>query len=430
MLRKLFDPALEELATLARSLGATMAFQSQANVEVKYKPEGTFAVIAAAGAGAKRFRSNGGGLGLTMAEIMSNELRPDLKSSMLRYGTKNVDGSYPGDLSVGTFDDLIEAVMRGTWTAASAITAATFTTLAPAVTTGNSGTFTAAAGSFLTQGFRVGQIVRRTGSALAANNGRNLRVTGVTASLLTFTTSDNLPITGGAADGTGTLDIQKRIIQPAAGGIIRRSFTFEEYQGEIDQSEVYTGGRVSTMRLSGAPDAMAVVEFGIVGADLVPQTTANSPYFTNPTISPSIALTLADASLRFGGADVTSLTGIDFTLDNRQQGQGTIGNKVTPDVFEGAAQLRGTISGLRSDLTNVSRYLAETELELHALMVEPEAEPKDYISVFIPRIKLGRPTKSTGAGGGMIETLPWTAGDKEVVTGYDDTMIQIETSAP
>jgi hypothetical protein len=100
------------------------------------------------------------------------------------------------DLSVGGFDPLIEAALRGTFAAASAVTAATFTTLTPAVTTGNSGTFTAAAGSFITQGFRVGQVVRRTGSAIAANNGRNLRVTGVTAGLLTFTTSDGLPITG------------------------------------------------------------------------------------------------------------------------------------------------------------------------------------------------------------------------------------------
>jgi hypothetical protein len=365
MLRKFFDPALQSVADLARSLGATMLFQSGQNFNVNYKLETTFAVAAAGGAGATRLRATGGGLSLARATINPNDMRADMRTSMGRYGSRNVSGSYPTDLAVGGVDALIEAALRGTFAAASAVTAATFTTLAPAVTTGNSGTFTAAAGSFITQGFRVGQVVRRTGSALAANNGRNLRVSGVTATLLTFTTSDGLPITGGAADATGSLDIQKRVIQ--GNPVVRRSFTFEEYGADMDETELFIGGRIATMRMSGGPD---------------------------------------------------------------QMGQAVIGGGVTPDVFEGRAAITGSVSAIRQDLGYVRKYLAETELELQLLFVEPEAEPKDYISVFIPRIKLGTPTKTLGADGALIETLPFITGNKDATTGYDDTMIQVETSAP
>lgn len=431
MLRKLFNQALGDLAAVADRLGSNMILvQSGRNVEVKYKLETAIGVIAPAGAGSTRFRLNSGGLGIGMAEITSNELRADLKTTMLRYGTKSVDGSYAADLSLGTFDPLIEAVSRGTFAAGQAITAATFTTLQPAVTSGNSGTFAAAAGSFITQGFRVGQVVRRTGGALAGNNGRNLRVTGVTASLLTFTTSDGLPITAGAADATGSLDIGKRVFQPGAGAAVRRSFTFEEYNGDVDLSEVFVGERVNTMRVAGGPDAMATIEFGLLGLDDVPQNNAASPYFTAPTVSSSIGLTMADAVIRYAGSDIAVLTGLDFTVDNGQGGQGVIGGRIQPDIFEGNAQVRGTITGIRTDLQQIARYLAETELELHVLMTEAEAEPKDYCSFFLPRIKLGRPAAPIGGNAARIETVPFTAGDKEVVSGYDDTMFQFQTSAP
>jgi Phage tail tube protein len=395
-----------------------MAFQSENNVVVAYKPEGTFGVKAAGGAGAKVFRLNGGGLGLDRALIQSNELRSDLRSSAARYGSRNVNGGYPADLSVGTFDELIEAAFRSTWTAASAITAATFTTLTPAANT-----FTAASGSFLTQGFRVGQVVRRTGSAIAGNNGRNIRVVGVTTSVLTVAET----LTGGAADATGSLDIQKRIIQ--APSIVKRSFTFEEYEKDVDGSEIFVGAKISSLHLSGGPDAMAIIEFGIVGADGEVLDDTTSPYFTGPVATTSIGLTLADAKIRFGGEDVAVLSAFDATLDNRQGGQAVIGGGVTPEIFEGSSTLAGSISGIRRNLTNITRYLAESPLELHVLLTEPGAEPKPYFSLFLPNIKLGRPTKQYGSGSAMIETMPFTGSNKDATTGYDDTMIQAETSA-
>jgi hypothetical protein len=85
---------------------------------------------------------------------------------------------------------------------------------------------------------------------------------------------------------------------------------------------------------------------------------------------------------------------------------------------------------VRSDFTNLSRFIAETELELQVLMVEPESEPKDFISLFLPRIKLTGVDKGFGGDGAMIETLPFMAGPKEGTTGYDSTMLAIATSAP
>jgi hypothetical protein len=318
---------------------------------------------------------------------------------------------------------LIEAMLRGTWVPAATITQAT-AGLTSVTAAGN--VFTAGGGSWLTAGVRVGDVIRPniTGGP-AGNNGRNLRVTGVTA--LALTVAETLT-TDATARTTFSITIAKKVWQ--ATSPVRRSFMFEEYHGDIDLSEQYTGCRVSSMAVRGAPDGMCTVEFGIVGADGTPLTTGTSPYFTAPTATTSIGLTMVDASLRFGGVDVLNLTGFDFTLDNRQGGQPVIGALVTPDVFDNNASLSGSISAIRQDLSALARLTGETELEFHALLVEPEAEPKDFISIFIPRLKLTGVDAPFGGDNAMIETTPWTAGSKEIVTGYDPTMIMIATSAP
>jgi hypothetical protein len=245
----------------------------------------------------------------------------------------------------------------------------------------------------------------------------------VTASLITIAET----LTTGAADATGSIDIQKRLIQPPA--VVRRSFTFEEYSQDVDETELFTGGRISRMALSGGPDSMAALEFGIVGADEQALLAASSPYFTAPTVSTATALTLADAVIRFSGEDVAVLTAMSTALDNRQAGQAVIGGRTTPDVFEGKSRGDGSVTAIRRDLAYVRKYLAETELELHVMLTQPEAEPKGFLSYFLGRIKLGQPTKELGGDNALLETLPFTAGKKVGVTGYDDTTALVTTSA-
>jgi hypothetical protein len=401
-----------------------MAFQTGRNVLVAYKAETTFNTPPSAGSGF-RFRPNaGGGLKLSRAMIQPNEIRSDGMTSMGRYGSKAVTGSYTGDLSVGTFDTLIEAAMRGTWQAAVVLSQATGTSVT--ATAGPPGTIVRAAGSWITDGVRVGDVGRlnATGGP-AGNNNRNLRVVGVTA--LTLTVAETLTVDA-TPRTTYTFTIAKKIVQPSAP--VRRSFTFEEYDQDIDQTEQYTGVRISSMRIVGAPDGMATIEFGGVGADMNPLATGSSPFYTTPTLATSIGLTITDATIRYAGADILSLTNFDLTYDLRAAGQAVAGSVVTPDVFDNPAQVSGSVSALRTDLTNVTRALAETELELNVVFVEPESEPKDFVAIWLPRIKIQVPDKGFGGDGAMIESMPFMVGPKEGVTGYDTTMLGVATSAP
>lgn len=398
-------------------------YQTGRGIAVNYYVESVFNTPPGAGT-SNRFRANAsGGLKLARALINPNEIRVDGMTSMGRLGSKSIAGSYSADASVGTFDPLLEAALRGTWTAAVAITEATAGLTS--ITTGTS-TIVAAAGSWLTAGVRVGDVVRLTGHSTAANNSRNLRVTGVSA--LTLTVAETL-VADAVADTAFTLTIARKLVMPAVP--VRRSFTFEQYGVDTDLTEQFTGCRVSSLRVTGQPDGMCILEFGIVGADLNPLATGASPYYTSPTVTSTIALTLADATIRLGGADIAVLTSFEYMHDLRAATLPVIGSTLTPDVFENPAQGSGSVSGVRSDFTNLNRFKNETELELHVLMVEPESEPKDFISLFLPQIKLTGTDTGFGGDGALIETMPFIVGPKDgaSATGYNNSMVVLATSA-
>lgn len=405
-----------------------MPHQTGHNVLVSYKAESVFNTPVN-GAGATQFRPNAGGkLVLNREWIRSNEVRADGKTAQGRLGTKSVVGSYPADASVGTFDPLLEAIFRGTFVAPVVITNATMTSITTQA--GPPSTITAAAGSWLTQGVRVGDVGRLANHSTAANNGKNLRVTAVTA--LVITVAEAL-ITDAVADSSFSFTIQKKLSQPSVP--VRRSFTFDDYNQDLDLSKIATGVRVSSLKITGQPNGMALFEFGLVGADLTPLLVGTSPNFSSPTLSASIALTWLDAAIRLGipgsGTDRLNLTAFELTLDMGAKGLPVIGSNVTPDIFENNLQGNGSISGTLQDFADFGLFTAETEVEFSSLLVEPEVEPKDNISLFVPRCKFSGFDDQIGEDGAKIITMPFGIGTKGAgVAGYDDSMMTLTTSAP
>jgi hypothetical protein len=63
----------------------------------------------------KPIRHTGTTLGLSKDAIESEELRQDRQVANFRHGNKSVAGDLNVELSYGTFDDLIEATLAGTW---------------------------------------------------------------------------------------------------------------------------------------------------------------------------------------------------------------------------------------------------------------------------------------------------------------------------
>jgi hypothetical protein len=396
-------------------------YQGSSNVLAAIKRETTTGVAATASGATQMRVTSSPGLVLQRANIQSAEKRSDMLKTLARLGGKSVSGSYNAELTIGGATDiLLEAIMRSTWSAAVTTAASTFTTLTAGVST-----ITGASGSFLSTGIRVGDVLNLTGTAVAANNNINLRVVSVTATVITLA---GTPLSVGTADATGNLVRLKKIVNGATA--TRYSHTIEQYNTDIDLSELFLGCRLTGLKLSFKPGAMGTVQYTFMGLDRTLLTAGTSPWFTTPTLTTGLDLIADDSALRYNGVDVVNFTGFDIDFSLAAKAEPVIGTFVSPDIFDNDLTVTASVTALRSDFSNLTAYDAETEFEASILLQEPTGAPKGCLRIFLPRVKIGAASAPFAGDGAMIETLPLLVGAKVAATGYDAGVANISSSAP
>lgn len=399
-----------------------MTIQTNANISVRIKRETTTGTAAtASGATTVRLIPSAGSE-FKRAAIIAQELRGDGVTNMGRLGMKSVDSAYEGELTVGGATDIIaEAIMRSTWVTAFEVGFATMTTIAI-----GTNTLTAAGGDFVgTQGIRVGDIFKLSGTTVSADNNTNNVVVSIGSLTIVTTTG---AFTTLAATATGTITIAKKV--KTATTPTRYSHTIEQYDEDADLSELFLGNRVTSMRLSCKPGEMAKLSFGCMGMDRTALATGTSPWFTSPSLTTGLGLIADDASILYNGALVTTFTGIDLVFTLSANTVGVVGSFVAPDIFDNVLTVSGTISALRSDFSNLTLFDAETEFALNVLLQELATAPKPFFNVYLPRVKISALSAPVGGGDGpKVETLTLMVGPKVAATGHDGTIATISSSA-
>lgn len=411
-----------------------MTYQSQSNGYVAYKVQSGLG-SQASGSSARVLRTTGGGYGkLTKAAVESNEIRQDGMRTRGRHGVQHTAGDYSTELSLGLCDDIFEALVRGTLSSADvAITEAT-ASLTSITTTTN--TIVAGGGSWITAGVRVGDVWRLTGHTTAANNGKNLPILGVTASTITVPTGS---LTLNATPDTAfTLTKAGRtLINPAAGSLVERYFTIEEAELDIDGTELFTDCKWGAGKLSMQPNGEVGFDPSWMGTgQFATKTGASAPFFSAPSTSTGIPMAVSDATLYANGTAIVGLTAFDLTFDNHLSAPDTFGSPASnyaPDVFSGQMGVQLNLSMLRADLNAVADFIAETQWSLHVLMTENEAEPKDFVSLYVPNFTLSAVAKSAmnkngGARTQSIQVPEALIGKDERGGAYDATMLKFQFS--
>lgn len=406
-------------------------YQSNSNGLVAYKVQSARGT-GASGAGASVLRTAGGaGIKLTKAAIESNEVRRDGMRLRGRHGTQKTASDYAAELSLGSHDALIQAIMRSTWDDTPLeLDEGDFTS----ITTGaNSIVF--ASGDPRALGVRVGDIIRLADHASAGNNGRNIRVLSLSAT--TITTAETLIVNATPDTDVTITRPGRRIIQSAP--LIKRYFTLEEYEIDLDQSTVLEDFVWTALKLSMTANGLIMADPGGMGTGKIAAlATGSSPLFTSPTELTAAPMSVVDATIRFRGEDVVELTSFDLTMDIGGNAPDTFGSgaqKYAPDVFTGQMGISINTTMLRKDLSALQDLINETAVELHILAVDQEAEPKDFMSIVVPNLSLGGvdPSAFSKEGGGRTQTIsiPAALAGKDIRgAGYDPTMIRFQTSAP
>ncbi|MBP7548675.1 MAG: hypothetical protein KA761_00195 [Gemmatimonadaceae bacterium] len=401
-----------------------MPVQQQVGVTVAYGPElVAFGTPALANSG-KYLRRVSSSLIPAKESFQSNEARPDYQVSDLRHGLRRASGGIQGELSTQTYDDWVEAAMRGTWTAGAATTQATLGTATFANTGTNVGTVTFSLGDPVAVGFRVGDVIRFT-SGVVTNLNQNFRIVSFGgASNRTVTVAG--PIVAEAAVSTWAGGVAGRKL---SNGVLKRSFTIEQIYDDLDTSERYVGCRIGGFQISAPPGAMATISFDVLGQGFSALSGVSSPYFTTIAAAPNTGIMAGpNGSMRAAGAERAIVTGFDFSMTNGLSSQAVVGSNTAPDVFYSRQVMTGNISAYFDDLTLVNAFINESEVDIVVVLESGAAAPYDFLTMNMQRVKFSGISRQIQTEDGVIVSFPFQALLKTAATGYDGVTFTMQRS--
>lgn len=245
-----------------------------------YVPEVTYGTTPATPA-LKRIRHVGMTLGVQRGSLQSEELRPDRQIADFRLGAISVAGDINTELSFGSFDDFLEAVLLGTWTPKATITAATISAAASDDSFNDSGNGFA--------GFQVGDLIKTTGFAQAGNNGV-FRLTSVAAGKLIVENANGTPATivDDAAAAGHKVETTASVLK---AGTQRRSFSVLRHFGDIEAIgdglpyHLFNGVELNTLALAVNPTAIVSANFGTLGREGIAPSNNPPAGATYPAVS-------------------------------------------------------------------------------------------------------------------------------------------------
>lgn len=312
-----------------------------------------------------------------------------------RHGVRQVPGKITGIFSPGTYADFLAALLMRDFAAVTAITAASIT-IAGA---GPTYTVTRAAGSFLTDGIKIGMGVRLTaGSFSAGNLNNNLFVLGVTATVLTVQTMNASALVAEGPIASSTVTISGKVTYVPTTGHTNVYYTVEEWYADIAQSERNLDVKALQAQLSLPGSGNAKADFTFTGLD---QTTATSAYFTSPTAETTTeALVAASGILMVNGTQQGIVTDLSVTLDiNGQPADGVVGSNIRPDVFTGKLKASGSLTVYFSDRVLSDVFLNESATSILCALTGGSANNADFVTLAMTQVNLNSATPDDGETG-------------------------------
>jgi hypothetical protein len=362
--------------------------------------------------------------------FQSDETEPTLQLSDFRHGKRMATAQLNGRFSCGTYKDFLQAAVKQDWQVAP--TTGAIITVTAAVSVAPAGTFTRSAGSYITDGFRVGQIVQWTGWTVAtANNSRYMVITALTSNVMTGIFLDGTAVVAKAAGDTVTCVLVGRQTWVPQSGHTRKFFDFEEWHPDMDipQSELGVSMVMQNLNFNFDPKGNTGIDFQMAGATMNFQ---GSQYFTSPTAVTTSGLHGGiDGKLYLGGTLIADVLGLQLQMAlGNQLADATFGSRQSTDFFPDKILPTGSITLYFRDGTLRDGFWNEAPLSLVASTRAGPGAQAETFGLVIPLMKFASATKGV-QGRGVTRQYNFTAYNNKTGTGADQTSIAFQdTLAP
>ena len=337
----------------------------------------------------------------------SSEINSTQQLQSLRHGIKQVNGAVNGILSSGTYSDFLAALLRRDFTNGGTSGPQTnFTTASTGLFTG---TITRATGSFLTDGFKIGQVVRATGFAApaTANNNKNLLITNLTATVMTVTTLDYSTVVAKAAGDSITLSTPGKTTFVPPSGHTNVYYTVEEWYSDVSYSERNLDVKIASADIKLPGSGNATIDLTMPGLD---QSNATTVYFTAPAVETvTDALVSASGVLYVNGSGIGTVTDLSLKIDGMEKpADGVVGSNVRPDIFRGKLMVTGSFTAYFEDGILPGLFINESDVSIISALTSGSAANADFVSFYLPKLNVTSSTPDDGETG-LKRTFSFTA---------------------
>lgn len=323
-------------------------------------------------------RVTGRAVNLTKATLESEEIDADGQDTDLRHGFNRVQGSLGFQFGLKDYDDPIELVMQNSFGAVNVTGGPLF-----AAVGGGSAGFTRTAGSFITDGFRPGDIIRTSGFDSTINNGDWLVLT-VGAGFLVVYDPNQTIVSETSVGGTGrTISYPGRRVDV---GTDLTTVTLERAFLDILRYQPFHGCGFDSWQMNVQPESMVGGSFGILG--LRAAAMASSPLSSSAIVEPTgnSPMDAFTGVIFENGAATAVATAVSFTLARNMSLNPVIGSEFSPDLFPGQAKGNATLTAYFENEGLFNRFVNETESSMWFKFPDPN-NPLSFISIVFPRIK-------------------------------------------
>lgn len=397
--------------------------------QIAIKKESAWGTLAGA-AGARYLRRVTSAFNLAKETYQSDEIRVDFQMADYRHGVRSAEGSLSGEVSPGSYSDLFAAALARDFSAGSAATHAGTGGVTSGVAVASVYPLTRATGSWITDGFRVGDVIRITAATgLNADNlNKNLLIVALTATIASVVVLNGTTITpSGPSTAATAISVTGKKTWIPQTGHTSDSFTVEEWFSDIAQSEVYTGCKVNTIGISIPSTGMSTIDINMMGKDLTQ--TGTSQYFTTPTAQGTSGVCAGvNGVVVFNGAPVAVITDASVNINRNISNATVLGSNSIADTFDGRCIVDGSMSIYFTDAAARDAFKNETEVSIVFALSTNNTATADFITICLPRVKLNSFTKDDNENG-LVASTDFQALLNPVTTnGGEMTTITIQDS--
>jgi Phage tail tube protein len=350
--------------------------------KLSYKKQ-TALGAAASGAGGQYLRRETSTWALAKDTFNANEILTHMQDTGISYGIQKVTGSLSGVVSPATYKDFLASLLRKDFVATTAIASVSLT-----IAGTGPYTITRAAGDFLADGVKIGDVVRITaGTYTGTARDINLLVTTLTATVLTVIVVNGSSLSAQGPITSSTLTIMGKKTWVPTTGHTNDYYTFEEWFNDLTRSRTYTDVQCASADIGLPSTGNATVGLSFLGLG---RTKGASQVLTSPTVETSTAiLSAVNGYVLVNGTRVQVATSMSVKIDGQMQhGEAVIGSKTISDITKGDVKVTGSFSAQFDAETISDLFVNETAISIVMVVTADATATSDFITLVIPRVKI------------------------------------------